>query len=262
MPSVGDTPLLNDRGEPPRVLVVGASSGIGAATARALVLAGARVAGAARRTERVAELTGVRAVRCDVTVEDECELAVATAAEHLGGIDALVYATGLTGLTPLNASTQLEWARIFSTNVIGAASITRAALPHLRAGTSDGRALFLSSDSAVKPYPGLVAYGASKAALGAFCLGLASEFADLRVTEVMVGPTIDTEVGTHFEGQDLASWLNRWQEEGFVRYGYQLSDDVAAVIVAALRNQRPDPLVMAVAELSVEEIGGVEHPIK
>jgi NADP-dependent 3-hydroxy acid dehydrogenase YdfG len=251
---VGDVALTNDAGDPLRVLVVGASSGIGAATATALVGAGARVAGAARRIDRVAELAGVSPVRCDVTVEDECELAVAEAAEALGGIDAVIYATGLTGLTPLDSSSQPEWTRIFLTNVIGAASITRAALPHLRAETSDGRALFLSSDSAVKPYPGLVAYGASKAALSAFCLGLASEFPDLRVTEVMVGPTVDTEVGTHFEGQDLESWLNRWCDEGFVRYAYQMSASVAAVIIEALGHEQPAALAMAVTEVDAPDV--------
>ena len=121
--------------------------------------------------------------------------------------------------------------------------------PILRANGSDGRALFLSSDSAVKPYPGLVAaYGASKAALSAFCLGLASEFRDLRVTEVVVGPTVDTEVGDHFDPEAFASWFTRWCDDGFVRYGYQVSADVASVIADTLRADSPGALVMAAAE--------------
>ena len=240
--------LTNRNGDPLRVLVVGASSGIGASTAEVLVGAGARVAGAARRTDRIAELAGVVPVLCDVGLAHVCAQAVETAAAALGGLDAVVYATGTTGLTPLDTTGPEEWNLIFTTNVVGAAMVTRAALPHLRAKGSDGRAVFLSSDSAVKPYPGLVAYGASKAALGAFCLGLASEFGDLRVTEVMVGPTVDTEVGDHFDPDAFAAWFTRWCDEGFVRYGYQLSADVAAVIAETLRTEQPDAVVMAAAE--------------
>jgi NAD(P)-dependent dehydrogenase (short-subunit alcohol dehydrogenase family) len=240
-------PLTNRLGQPLRVLVVGASSGIGATTARALVGAGARVAGAARRTDRLAELAGVLPVTCDVSRDDACDQAVQAAASEFGGLDAVIYAAGITPLTPLDRSGPEEWHEILATNVVGAAMITRAALPHLRAEGSDARALFLSSDSAVKPYPGLVAYGASKAALSAFCLGLASEFHELRVTEVMVGPTMDTEVSDHFDQDALPGWFARWSDEGFVRYGYQLSADVAAVIEASLRADRPDPLVVAAA---------------
>lgn len=240
--------LTNRQGGSLRVLVVGASSGIGASTAAALVGAGARVAGAARRTDRIAKLVGVVPVECDVGKADACAEAVERAASALDGLDAVVYATGTTGLTPLDTAGPEEWNLILTTNVVGAAMITRAALPHLRADGSDGRAVFLSSDSAVKPYPGLVAYGASKAALSAFCLGLASEFGDLRVTEVMVGPTVDTEVGDHFDPEAFAVWFNRWCDEGFVRYGYQVSADVASVIADTLRAERPDAVVMAAAE--------------
>lgn len=241
-------PLTNRQGDALRVLVVGASSGIGASTAATLALAGARVVGAARRERRIAELEGVIPVVCDVNVAEACDRAVEEAVDALGGLDALVYAVGRTGLTPLDSAGQDEWTQIFVTNVIGAAMISRAALSHLRAEGSDGRAVFLSSDSVAKPYPGLVAYAASKAALSAFCQGLASEFGELRVTEVMVGPTVDTEVGDHFDPEEFAGWFTRWCNEGFVRYGYQLSADVAAVIADTLRSEQPDGRVMAAAE--------------
>jgi NAD(P)-dependent dehydrogenase (short-subunit alcohol dehydrogenase family) len=243
-----DEALTNRQGDPLRVLVVGASSGIGASTASALVEAGARVAGAARRADRIAKLDRVVPVACDVGNVDITTRAVEEGASALGGLDAVVYATGTTGLTPLDSTGPDEWNLIFTTNVFGAAMVTRAALPHLRADGSDGRAVFLSSDSAVKPYPGLVAYGASKAALSAFCLGLASEFGDLRVTEVVVGPTVDTEVGDHFDPDAFATWFTRWCDEGFVRYGYQVSADVASVIADTLRAERPGARVMAAAE--------------
>ena len=242
--------LTNRRGGPLRVLVVGASSGIGATTATVVAGLGARVVGAARRVDRVGALGGVTAVACDVRDAAACDEAVGWAARTLGGLDALVYATGITGLTPLDTAGPELWTEIFATNLFGAAMVTRAALPHLRADGSDGRAVFLSSDSAAKPFPGLVAYGASKSALSAFSQGLASEFPDLLVTEVVVGPTIDTEAADRFDADQFGPWFERWTNEGFMRYGYQASAAVAAVIVDTLRSQRPGPAVTAAAEPS------------
>jgi NAD(P)-dependent dehydrogenase (short-subunit alcohol dehydrogenase family) len=187
-------------------------------------------------------------VTCDVGVAADCERAVERAVDALGGLDALVYAAGTTALTPLETTGPEQWRDLFTVNVFGAAQITRAALPQLTSPASDGRAVFLSSDSAVKPYPGLVAYGASKAALSAFCQGLASEFDRLLVTEVMVGPTVDTEAGDHFDPDEFAVWFTRWCDDGFIRYGYQVSDEVAAVIVETLRSMEPQAQVLAAAE--------------
>jgi NAD(P)-dependent dehydrogenase (short-subunit alcohol dehydrogenase family) len=239
--------LTNGRGDPLRILVVGASSGIGAATAHRLAESGAQVVGAARRSERVARL-GVVAVACDVAVPDDCARAVDGAVDALGGLDALVYAAGTTGLTPLDRAGVDRWTEIFAVNLFGAAQITRLALPHLLDPDSDGRALYLTSDSADKPYPGLVAYGASKAALSAFCLGLAAEFAPLRVTEVVVGPTVDTEVSEHFDPDEFGPWFERWCADGFVRYGLQMAVDVAGVVSDTLRRASPPAQVMAAAD--------------
>jgi NAD(P)-dependent dehydrogenase (short-subunit alcohol dehydrogenase family) len=247
---VNGNSLVNRLGDPLRVLIVGASSGIGAATATALVETGAQVVGAARREARVAELDGVTAVACDVSLPDDCDRVVATAVERLGGLDALVYATGTTGLMPLDSTGLDKWSEIFNANVFGAAMVTRAALAHLTEGTSDNRAVYLSSDSLEMPYPGLVPYAASKAALRAFCLGLASEIPGLRVTEVMVGPTIDTEVGDHFDPEAFTPWFARWNDEGFIRFGYQLAADVAAVIVDTLRSKEPESRVTAAGDPS------------
>jgi NADP-dependent 3-hydroxy acid dehydrogenase YdfG len=239
--------LVNQAGRPMRLLVVGASSGIGAAIAAASTKAGAEVVGMARRAERIADLDGVIPVACDVMEADSCAQAVATAVVLLGGIDALVYASGTTRLTPLDRTDGDQWAELFATNVTGAALVTRWALAHLSEGGSDGRALYLSSDSAVRPYPGLVGYGASKAALSAFCQGLKNECPKLLVSEVVVGPTVDTEVGTHFDTEEFGHWFERWCDEGFVRYGYQVSTDVASVVLHTLRAMSPPPMVMAAA---------------
>jgi NAD(P)-dependent dehydrogenase (short-subunit alcohol dehydrogenase family) len=214
-----------------------------------LVDSGAKVVGAARRETRVAELEGVMAVACDVALPEDCDRVVGTAIERLGGLDALVYAAGTTWITPLDTAGPDQWTEMFNTNLFGAAMVTRAALPHLLSDASDNRAIYLTSDSVEMPYPGLVAYGASKAGLRAYCQGLAGEFARLRVTEIMVGPTIDTEMGSHFD-ETIAGWLDRWTLGGYIRFGYQLSADVAEVIVETLRSKEPESRVVAAAELT------------
>ena len=228
-----------------RTIVVGASSGIGRGLAASLVEQGATVVASARRLDRLTELTGVVPIACDVTVDGQVEALVASAVEQMGGLDALIYAAGLSRLHRLEHTDLSDWEELYSINLFGAALLTRAALPHLLADDSQGRAVYLSSDSADRPYPGLVIYGSSKAALSSYAQGLASEFASLRVTEIVVGPTAGTEVANHFDPDLFGEWLPRWFEQGFVRYEMLQVDDVASMIVAALNSADPPPRVLA-----------------
>src|SRR5262249_30486881 len=143
-----------------RTVVVGASSGLGRCIAIGLAQRGARVALLARRRELLdaaAQEAGPEAfgVECDVTDEASCRSAVATAEAKLGGIDALVYATGVGQLARLEDTDADTWRRTLETNVMGAALITSAAIDALRA--SAGTAAYLSSVSAslTPPWPGL-----------------------------------------------------------------------------------------------------------
>ena len=119
-----------------RAVVVGASSGLGRSIATGLGRRGATVALLARRLERLVDAAreagpGSLAVACDVTDEESCRAAIEEAAHSLGGIDALVYATGIGPLGNLVDITAETWRRTFDTNVIGAALVTAAAIPHL-----------------------------------------------------------------------------------------------------------------------------------
>lgn len=228
-----------------RTIVVGASSGIGRGLAGMLAQQGATVIAAARRLDRLTELPGVVPMACDVTADGQVEALVEAAVDHMGGLDALVYAAGLSRLHRLDHADLGDWQELFSINLFGAALLTRAALPHLLADGSQGRAVYLSSDSADRPYPGLVIYGTSKAALSSFTQGLASEFAPLRVTEILVGPTAGTEVANHFDPDLFGEWLPRWFEQGFVRYDMLQIEDVASMIMEALNAADPPARVMA-----------------
>jgi 3-hydroxy acid dehydrogenase / malonic semialdehyde reductase len=110
-----------------RAIVTGASSGIGRATAAALAAAGVRVAGGARRVERLE--TGV-ALELDVTDAGSCERFVAEAADRLGGLDILVNNAGLAlGRAPFDESSEEDEANVLDVNVAGLIRMTRLCLP-------------------------------------------------------------------------------------------------------------------------------------
>ena len=231
-----------------RTIVVGASSGIGRALASELVNRGARVVAVARRAERIAELQGVVPIVCDVSIPGAIEAMVERAVRELGGLDAIAYAAGLTALRSVAETDYSDWLRVYSVNVFGPALVTRAALGHLLSEESQGRAVYLSSVSAESPYPGLVAYGSSKAALGAFAQGLANEVGQLRVTEIMVGPTAGTGIADAFEPDAYARWWQRWIDEGFMPYATLQVDEVVPTIIATLSADDPPALVGAMGE--------------
>lgn len=139
-----------------RTVVVGASSGLG----RCIGLAqrGVQTALLARRHDVLVEAakeagSGTLAIACDVTDEASCRAAIEEAASTLGGIDSLVYCAGIGILRPLADLDAAGWRRTLDTNVVGAALITKAALPHLTA--SNGTAAYLSHPSApLSPTPG------------------------------------------------------------------------------------------------------------
>jgi len=143
-------------------VVTGASSGIGAATTRLLREAGVRVAGGARRTERIdADV----ALPLDVTDEASSRAFVEAAVEALGGIDILFNNAGL-ALTrvPFDESTEDVEATVLHTNVDGVLRITRLCLPHIR---DEGHILFMGSIAGRQAYPGGASYIASKFAVRA-----------------------------------------------------------------------------------------------
>lgn len=133
-----------------------------------------------------------------------CVDAITSAADHLGGIDALVFSAGIGPLQAIEEVSVETWRNVLNTNVIGAATVTRAALPHLEA--SAGVALYLSSVSASagEPWPGLGAYTVSKVALERLVDMLRAEHPRVRFTKVVVG---DCGGG---EGPSQSEFPNDW----------------------------------------------------
>ena len=195
-----------------RTVVVGASSGLGRSIAIGLGQRGADVALLARRQDRLERAAneagnGAVPIVCDVCDPQSVDTAIATAAEQLGGIDGLVYATGIGELAKLVDHDVDQWHRAFDTNVIGAWQVTRAALPHLEA--SKGAAAYLSSVSAslTPPWPGLGSYAVSKAALDKLVEAWRAEHPQIGFTRVVVG---DCSGG---EGESLTQFADGWDRE-------------------------------------------------
>jgi len=202
---------LKDR----RILVVGASAGIGRSLAEVASEAGARVAVAARRRDRLEEVakeTGSVVVAGDVCVEGDCQRMVAETVDALGGLDALVYVTGVSPLKPLTEADQADWRHVLDTNVVGAGLMARHAVPHLL--ESRGKAVFVSSKATRNPFPGLGLYSISKIALDAFIRCLKVENPSLDVTRVVVGNTIDTEFASAWAPDMMERMVEEWAKSG------------------------------------------------
>ena len=170
-------------------VVTGASSGIGASAVRKLREAGVRVAGGARRIERVdADVS----LPLDVTDEASSAAFVEASVAELGGIDILFNNAGLAlGRVPFEESSEEVEATVLHTNVDGVLRITRLCLPHLRDG---GHILFMGSIAGRQAYPHGASYIASKFAVRGFSYALREDLLGrpIRVTTVDAG-LVETE---------------------------------------------------------------------
>lgn len=195
-----------------RAVVVGASSGLGRCLGVGLAQRGADVALLARRRDRLEGAAkeaggGTIAISCDVTDERASRAAIDEAATRLGGIDGLVYAPAIGPLARLVDTDAATWRRVFDTNVVGAARLTAAAVPHLT--STAGTAIFLSSVSAslTPPWPGLGAYVVSKAALDKLVEAWCVEHPAIGFTRLVVG---DCAGG---EGESQTQFAEGWDPE-------------------------------------------------
>lgn len=220
-----------------RVLVTGASSGIGAATARRLAAEGWRVVVAARRADRLEALaaeTGAEAFPLDVT-DDE---AVAALVEHLratGGLDAVVNnAGGALGLDRVEDADLEGWRRMYELNVLGTLRVTKALLPLLRESaqrTGGSDVVVVTSTAAHDAYEGGAGYTAAKHAERMLATTLRWEIAGepLRVVQIAPGAVATEEFSlVRFEGDaDRAAAVY----EGYMPL---VADDIADAIAWTL----------------------------
>ena len=187
-------------------LVTGASSGIGAATARALAAHGAQVAVVARRKDRLDALAGEiggLAIEADVTDREQATGAVERTASELGRLDIVINNAGVMLLGPIVDAPVEEWDRMVALNVQGLLYVAHAALPHLlQAAESDPRRVAdlvnISSVAGRRVGAGGGVYHLTKHGVGAFSESLRQEVTErfVRVSLVEPGAT-STELVTH-----------------------------------------------------------------
>jgi len=164
-------------------IVTGASSGFGRSTARMLAEAGVRVAGGARRVERLE--TDV-ALQLDVTDVASCERFVADAVGKLGGVDILINNAGLAlGRAPFDASSEEDERTVFETDVNGLVRMTRLCLPHIRDG---GHIVNLGSIAGRQAYEGAATYVAAKFAVRGFTYALREDLLGRPIRLTTVDP--------------------------------------------------------------------------
>ncbi|WP_434741834.1 SDR family NAD(P)-dependent oxidoreductase [Micromonospora sp. SH-82] len=197
----------------PVAIVTGASSGIGAATARRLATEGFHVLAAARRTDRLTELVeqisraggAATPVACDVTSDESVAGLAQAAAQAPGPVTLLVNnAGGARGLDPVESGSVSDWQWMYDTNVLGTLRVTQALLPALEASGA-GTIVIVSSTAGTVVYEGGGGYTAAKHAQTAVAGTLRLELCGrpVRVVEIDPGMVRTDEFGlVRFEGDE------------------------------------------------------------
>ncbi|MFD3811728.1 SDR family oxidoreductase [Rhodococcus sp. NPDC058639] len=217
-------------------VVTGASSGIGAATARALAGAGFRVALLARRLDRIEALaadlgSGALAIRADVTDRDSLVAAAQRVQDEFGGADVLINNAGIMLLGPFSSQLHDDYRRMIEVNLLGAITTTEVFLDQLRDGGGD--LVNISSVAGRTAHPSDGVYAATKWGLNGWSESLRQELhPDVRVMLIEPG-IVDTELPTHITDNATRQ---------VVQQGYDTSTveppDIAEVIVFALTRPR------------------------
>jgi meso-butanediol dehydrogenase/(S,S)-butanediol dehydrogenase/diacetyl reductase len=201
-----------------RVLVTGASRGLGRVMCQHLAAAGAQVALMSRpgvALDAAAAQVGGLAVPCDVGDPTSVRAAFADIEARLGGLDALVNNAALAwpGLVEESSDEQID--EQVRTNLLGPLYAVRSAVPMLRR-SADAHIVNISSESVADPFPYLALYAATKAALENLSIGLAHELKPdrIRVTLLQVGRT-QTGFKDAWDEDVRARAVQAWSDGGF-----------------------------------------------
>lgn len=236
------------------VLITGASSGIGEATAVRLAEAGFIVYGAARRAERIAALPGVKPIVMDITVEGQVEGAVAQVLSEQGRIDVLINNAGYAQYGPVEETSIDAARRQFEVNLFGLARLTQLVLPHMRA--QGGGTIVNISSMGGRIYTPLGAwYHATKHALEGWSDCLRVELAPMGINVVIIEPgSIATEftevvaenaVGDDGPYSELMTKVSRTMSDPDFQSKSSPPSVIAETILKALQTSKPKARYMA-----------------
>jgi NADP-dependent 3-hydroxy acid dehydrogenase YdfG len=220
-------------------IVTGASSGIGAATARALAAAGMRLTIAARREDRLTALArelgaagaAVAVARTDMRDEAAILRLFATARDRFGGVDVLVNNAGLGRKAPLLSSATEPWREMLEVNVLALCICTREAVKDMQARGAEGHVIHISSMAGHRIPPNSGVYAATKHGVRALTEALRMELHDaksaVRVTSISPG-YVETGFAAIFHGSEEVG------RQTYQRLKVLQAEDIAEAVVYAL----------------------------
>jgi NADP-dependent 3-hydroxy acid dehydrogenase YdfG len=224
--------------------VTGATSGIGEATAVALAAAGAAVALAGRREDRLEALAkkirdaGGRAlaVPTDVSDEEQANAFVQRASDELDGLDILVNNAGVMLLGPVDGANAADWRQMVNVNLLGLFYCTHAALPLMREG-GGGHIVNVSSTAGRRATLGAAVYNATKFGVHAFSEALRQEALHAKIRVTIIAPGfVATELQGHNTNEMVVQATAKFREQiGEVLQAEDLAD---AILWAVTRPPR------------------------
>jgi NADP-dependent 3-hydroxy acid dehydrogenase YdfG len=200
------------------VVITGASSGLGEATARRLAQHGAKLVLGARRLDRLQALAkelslGVgAAVQTDVTRQEQVKALVDHAVQSHGRIDVIVNNAGLMPHSPLERGKVSDWDRMIDVNLKGVLYGIAAALPHMKAQRS-GHIINVSSVAGHKVRPGSAVYAATKTAVRVVSEGLRQEVKPYNIRTTIISPgAVASELPDSVTEPDIAENIRKFYE--------------------------------------------------
>ncbi len=218
-----------------RIVVVGASAGIGREFARRALADGAEVIVTGRRQSRLDELVADagRGVpfAVDITDPESCAGLAETIRTELGSVDLLFCSAGYSPLRFFDEVTPDDWRRILEINVIGIHQLIRSLLPVAAPGAL---VAVMSSESTLQTRHALGAYTASKAALELSMRVWRQEHPELRYTTIVVGGTFPTDFGAEFDTDRLVRAMGDWARHGVIQERLMDTEQVASVLAGTL----------------------------
>ena len=220
------------------VIITGASSGIGYATALSLAKEGAKLVVGARRTDRLEKLVKeieenngeILSQKFDVTKKSDCDDLVNTAIKKWGKVDVLVNNAGLMPLSFVKNLKVDEWDQMIDVNIKGVLYCTAAVLPHMREAKS-GHIINISSVAGRIVFPAGSVYCATKHAVTAFSEGLRQELSprnNIRVTTIEPG-VVSTELTNTITDESLEKFVETSKKMEALK-----AEDIASAIIFAI----------------------------
>ncbi len=218
-----------------RVVVVGASAGIGREFAKLAIADGAHVIVAARRTDALDSLAqeagGGVPVPVDIRSAQSCAELAERVRTEWGAADLVLCSAGYSPLRYMHQTTAEDWREVLEVNVIGIHQLVQAMTPVCAPGALIG---VMSSESTLQPRHALGMYTSSKAALEMALRLWRLEQTHVRLTTLVIGGTFPTEFGANFDGEVLGPALDAWAVHGLLQEKLMTPEDVASALIGTL----------------------------